>query len=188
MDQDERLLVERAKVDADSFGVLYDRYVDEIHRYLQVRLNNAAAAEDVTADVFLHALRHIGRYEDRGRPFCSWLYRIAHNAAADYYRRQRLHQELGEEMPDESPAVETLALGSLLTAEIWRKVEELPIQQRTAITLRFRDDLSDREAGARMGKSQDAVKQLIFRGIARLRCQLQRAGEPERGPSVRVAI
>jgi RNA polymerase sigma-70 factor (ECF subfamily) len=187
VDQDECLLVERAKVDADSFGALYDRYVDEIHRYLTVRLDNAAAAEDVTAEVFLQALRHIGRYEDRGRPFSSWLYRIAHNAAADYYRRQHVHQELEQEMLDESPSVETLALGKLVTKEIWREVAQLPRQQRIAITLRFREDLSDREAGARMGKSQDAVKQLIFRGMARLRGQLQQAPEGP-APSIRVAI
>ena len=184
MDYDERLLVERAKVEANSFGLLYDRYVDEIYRYLHARLNNAAAAEDVTAEVFVNALRSIGRYQDRGRPFSCWLYRIAQNALADHYRRQHHHLELREEMQDETAPGETTAVRGLATREIWRLIERLPPQQRLAVTLRFRDDLSAREAAGRMGKSENAVKQLTFRAIARLRSELRLAPEPAPEPSV----
>ena len=65
MDQDERLLVERAKSDAEAFGILYDRYAEDIYRFAQARLGNVAAAEDVTAEVFVKALRGIGRYRDQ---------------------------------------------------------------------------------------------------------------------------
>jgi len=57
VEQDERLLVERAKSDAEAFGVLYDRYVDHIYRFAYARLGNVAGAEDVTAEVFVKALR-----------------------------------------------------------------------------------------------------------------------------------
>src|SRR5260370_30817318 len=102
MDQDERLLVERAKSDADAFGLLYDRHVDGIYRFVRARLGNAAAAEDVTAEVFLKALRGISRYRDTGRPFSCWLYRLAATAVADHFRHEPVSRELSAALPDTS--------------------------------------------------------------------------------------
>src|SRR5436309_15680750 len=50
---DDALLVEQARVDAEAFGALYDRYCDRIYRYVFRRLRNHEAAEDVTAEIFL---------------------------------------------------------------------------------------------------------------------------------------
>ena len=172
MDQNEQLLVERAKNDADAFGILYDRHVDGIYRFVRARLSNAAAAEDVTAEVFVNALRGISRYQDTGRPFSCWLYRIAANAVADHYRHESSTGELSEELPDPATQVEATAIRHLEVQAVWRLVEHLPPQQRVAMTLRFRDDLSAREAAVVMGKSEAAVKLLIYRAVGRLRSEV----------------
>ena len=172
MDQDERLLVERAKSDAQAFGVLYDRYVEDIYRFAHARLGNVAAAEDVTADVFVKALRGISRYRDRGRPFSCWLYRIARNAVADHFRHDPVNRQLSDWLPDPDTQVEATAIHHLEVEDLWRLVEKLPPQQRIAMTLRFRDDRSAREAAAVMGKSEAAVKLLIYRAVGRLRSQV----------------
>jgi len=172
VDQNEQLLVERAKSDADAFGILYDRHVDGIYRFVRARIGNAAAAEDVTAEVFVDALRGISGYEDRGRPFSCWLYRIAVNAVADHYRHEASTGELSEEVPDTATQVEVTAIRHLEVQAVWRLVEDLPPQQRVAMTLRFRDDLSARAAAAVMGKSEAAVKLLIYRAVGRLRSEV----------------
>jgi len=172
VDQDERLLVERAKSDAEAFGILYDRYAEDIYRFAQARLGNVAAAEDVTAEVFVKALRGIGRYRDRGRPFSCWLYRIARNAVADHFRHEPVSRQLSDWLPDTATEVEATALRRVELDDLWRLVEKLPLQQRVAMTLRFRDDRSAREAAAVMGKSEAAVKLLIYRAIGRLRSQV----------------
>src|SRR5437016_5986335 len=69
MDEQERGLIERARSDPEAFGLLYDRHVAGIYRFVYARVGNAAAAEDVTAEVFINALRAIDRYRDLGRPF-----------------------------------------------------------------------------------------------------------------------
>lgn len=172
MNQDERRLVERAKSDAEAFGVLYDRHADEIYRFAHARLGNAAAAEDVTAEVFVKALRGIGRYGDRGRPFSCWLYRIARNALADHFRHEPVSRQLSDWLPDTDTQVEATALRHVELEGLWRLVEKLPPQQRVAMTLRFRDDRSAREAAVVMGKSEAAVKLLIYRAVGRLRSEV----------------
>jgi RNA polymerase sigma-70 factor, ECF subfamily len=179
VDQDERLLVERAKVDADAFGVLYDRHVAGIYRFVYTRLRNAAAAEDVTAEVFVKALRNISRYQARGRPFACWLYRIAGNAVADHFRHEPVSRELSEGLPDTATQVEAAAIRRLEIEELWRLVERLPRQQRLAMTLRFGEDRSARETAEIMGKSEAAVKLLIYRAVVRLRSEVaHRDGAP----------
>ena len=171
MDQEEQLLVERAKVDADAFGVLYDRHVAGIYRYVYARLQNTAAAEDITADVFIKALRNISRYQARGRPFACWLYRIAGNAVADHFRHEPVSRELSDELLDRNTDVETATIRHLEMEDLWELVERLPRQQRLAMTLRFAEDRSARETAQIMGKSEPAVKQLIYRAVARLRSE-----------------
>ena len=86
---DERSLVERAKTDPGAFGELYDRYFHQMYRFVFSRMRDQTAAEDVTSEVFIKALKGIPRYQDTGRPFVAWLYQIAVNTVADRYRSSR---------------------------------------------------------------------------------------------------
>ena len=82
-------LVERAKTDADAFGELYDHYFGQIYRFAYSRTRDQDAAEDVTQEVFMKALRAMPRYRPSGHPFSSWLYQISANAIADHFRQRR---------------------------------------------------------------------------------------------------
>ncbi|HYL07507.1 MAG TPA: sigma factor, partial [Candidatus Udaeobacter sp.] len=79
---EERDLVERAKRDPRQFGALYDRFFQQIYRFVYSRVREQTAAEDVTSEVFMKALKAMPRYQDTGRPFAAWLYQIAVNAIA----------------------------------------------------------------------------------------------------------
>ena len=84
---DEDLAV-RSRTDAEAFGLLYERYVDRVHAFAMSRLRDHSAAEDVTSEVFLKALRAIDRYQPI-LPFRAWLFQIATNAVIDHLRRRR---------------------------------------------------------------------------------------------------
>ena len=76
-------LAERAKIESDAFGVLYDRHVKRIYNYVYYRIGRSQEAEDLTERVFMQALENLPRYEFRGAPFSAWLFRIAHNLVAN---------------------------------------------------------------------------------------------------------
>jgi len=166
--------VERAKTDPAAFGELYDRYSARIYRFVRSRIHDDGLAEDVTADVFMSALRGIKNYQDQGRPFSCWLYRIAANAVASHYRNRRPQLSLDDVIA--VPALETDPADEVVARDrvraVWQAIDRLPRQQRAAMILKFSDDLTMEDIGAVLGKSSAAAKLLIYRAVQRLRAEL----------------
>jgi RNA polymerase sigma-70 factor (ECF subfamily) len=169
----EGLLVERAKHDPEAFGLLYDRYVGQVFAFAYNRLRDRTSAEDLTSEVFHRALRNIRHYQPVG-PFRAWLYRIAKNAIVDAHRRKRPEPSLEEGLAirDEGRSVADEVSERDLIGRIWTAVDSLPAAQRTAMRLRFDQDLTNRGAGDLMGKTSGAVKLLVHRAVQRLRTEL----------------
>jgi len=165
-------LVARAKEDPSAFGELYELHFQRMYRFVYSRVQDRAVAEDVTSEVFMKALRSIGRYQDTGRPFSAWLYQIAVNAVADRYRAQRPTDDIDEHyhLSDGSSLEETAAHRDEVR-RVWALIEELPAQQRTALVLKFQEDMKIEDIAVAMGKTPGAVKLLVHRGVTRLRQQ-----------------
>ena len=159
------ILKQAAGGDEQAFGMSYERYVGRIYNYVYYRTGNQYDAEDLTARVFLRAMKHIPNYQDRGIPFSAWLYRMAANALADYWRRQgRESQELPPDVPDERVHEELERRISL-----FQLVDRLPDLQRRVIEMRFVEDKSVREVAVTLDRTEGAVKQLQFRALENLR-------------------
>jgi RNA polymerase sigma-70 factor (ECF subfamily) len=97
--------------------------------------------------------------------------RIASNALADRWRR--LSREFGTESAEAScpdPNPEELEV----RAQLFRLVESLPEDQRRVVQLRFAHEKSVKEIAQALGKTEGAVKQLQFRGLAALRAEVSK--------------
>ena len=169
---DDRPLIEAAQADPSRFVELYERYVDRVYAFVSRRTGDRATAEDVTSEVFEHALTHLGRFEWRGVPFAAWLFRIASNALADRWRREgRRWLEPAADVPD-TPELEQIEQRVLL----WQLVRRLPEVQRRVIEMRFTEEKSIREIAEALGRSEGAVKQLQLRALENLRKGMGRHG------------
>lgn len=178
--QDEAALIERAKHDPDAFGELYERYVDRIYSYIYYRVGNENEAEDLTARVFYRVLKALPRYVDRGAPFASWLYRIAHNLVANFYRDQSRRHHV--------PIDETTLTGSARTApdqvaeredarrSLWSAIDRLHEDRRQLLMLKFGEGLSNAQIGEVMGRTEGAIKSLYHRTLLALREEMDRRG------------
>ena len=167
---DDHLLVEAAKADPARFAALYDRHVDRVYAYVSRKTMDRAAAEDVTSDVFQHALANLRQFEWRGTPFIAWLYRIAANALNDRWRKHSRGTTVPEcDVPDAHEAVEIER--RVILAQL---VDRLPDAQRQVVRLRFVEQCSTREIAAALGRSEGAVKQLQLRALEQLRKEMSR--------------
>src|SRR5215831_16522344 len=85
--EQERLLIEAAQKDPSRFADLYESNFERVYAFIIRRVQDRHEAEDLTAEVFQHALANLSRFEWRGVPFAVWLFRIAANTIADRFRQ-----------------------------------------------------------------------------------------------------
>jgi RNA polymerase sigma-70 factor (ECF subfamily) len=166
-------LVSRAQSgDKDAFALLYQEYVTVIYRYTYLRVGKTEQAEDITQEVFLKALNNIGGYRYKGKPFVSWLFRIAHNIIIDYYRQVNKNKfillaETMDIMADDNPV--TTVEQSMEMAKLKQVIEKLPPRQKEVISLRFGSGLSVAETAKAIGKTEGTVKKLQYEALNKLR-------------------
>jgi len=157
--------------DADAFGLLYDRYVDMVFRYVLFRVNDRSLAEDLTSETFLRALRRITSITYQGKDVGAWFVTIARNLILDHVKssRHRLEFSTAEFLDsDSADDPESEVVAASVVAELIDCVRQLGDDQRDCIVLRFLQGLSVAETAAVMGRNEGAVKALQHRAVRRL--------------------
>lgn len=178
-EEEDRLVESAGRGDAAAIGELYRRCAPAVFRYLFYRLGDRELAEDMTSEVFARALESLPRYRSRGRPFSTWLYRIAAARVADHYRqgRRRPSADLPVEAPAPGPGVAAEVERRLTAEQLQRALEQLPPLQQQVIVLRFLERLSHQEVGRIIGRREGTVRVLQYRALAALRRILQNVEE-----------
>jgi RNA polymerase sigma-70 factor, ECF subfamily len=179
---DERKLIEEAKIDKNAFGKLYRHYFPQIFNYTVRRLADIGAAQEVTSDTFFEAMKDIKRFEWRGISFSAWLYRIATNNINSYFRKKSnklLSLDFLFTNHDFEVADVTDIEKELIEAQrelerhkdfllIHKQLLQLPMKYQEVITLRYFEKKKIQEISEILGKKENTVKSLLFRGIEKL--------------------
>ena len=162
----------------DNFEELVRRYQRPITGYVFRMLNNYDASLDVTQEVFIKVYNSLNRYSAEYK-FSTWLYRIAHNAAIDYMRRNSVSQQSIEaenadgtyqlQIESPQPNPEQMRERSEWRTEIEAVVKCLPTVYRELILLRHTQDLSYDEIAEVMNLPLGTVKNRLFRAREMMR-------------------
>jgi len=167
-------LVERVKAgDRKAFSILVRRHQQGLMRLSLRFVKDVDTAEDVVQESLIKSYDRLASFEARSS-FKSWLYQIAVNTAKNKLRDRR----------DETKDIDDVQLGVAAIAEtslvhtavahiIQKYVDELPIKQKTALTLRIYEDLSFKEIAEIMDCPYDTAKANYRHALLRLREELQ---------------
>ncbi len=173
---EERLLLERAGAcDEAALGELYDRYAGKIYNYIFYRVGDPDLAEDLTASVFIKVLDALKSSKGWQSSFSGWLYRIAHNAVVDHFRRQEqekvlpLDEQIVAAFDDPVAAAERALSAEAIRAALNTLTEE----QQQVVIYKFIEGLSNLQVAEIMGKTEGAIKSLQYRALAALRRHLE---------------
>lgn len=155
-----------------SFDDLYREFLPRIGGYVRRLVADREDAEDVTAEAFARAFEAYPRFEPRGSSPACWLFRIARNASFDHRRKTLLRSSaeaaaagLCQDLEDPCQVAER---------RVWNRqfriaIAGLPERQREIVSLRHAGGLSFKEAGERLGCSEDAAKMRYQRALRALR-------------------
>jgi RNA polymerase sigma-70 factor (ECF subfamily) len=158
----------------ERFERLYREHAGGLYGYLCWLCGDASVAEDLLADVFERALRARRRYDPRRGSETTWLYAIAVNRARDHRRRssaeRRAVARLGTEARDAAHAGGEEAFAA--RDELARAIATLSDEEREVIALRFGADLKVANVAAALGESKTTVEGRLYRGLHKLRAEL----------------
>jgi RNA polymerase sigma-70 factor (ECF subfamily) len=154
--------------DAEAFRVLVEAYEPAVLGLSRrLVLGNEADAEDITQETFMRAYRYLPRLEDRAR-FAPWLYQIARSLARERRRHQDVERRALAERAERLRRSELLRRDEPAESPMGKALEDLPADEREALSLRYFEGLSYEEVSKRLGMSFSRVDHLIRKARARL--------------------
>jgi RNA polymerase sigma factor (sigma-70 family) len=175
----DRELLAGTAADAGLFAAFYDRYEAGIVGYFMRRTGDPELAADLTAEVFAAALAAAARYRPDAPTAAGWLFTIAHNTLSSSVRRGRVEshararvgiRDAVEFAPDDLDRVEALASRDDWALEL---LEQLPVEQRSAIRARVLEERSYVEIALELDTSELVIRQRVSRGLRTLRKGLE---------------
>jgi len=175
---EEKDLIKKAKSDPDAFGELYEKYYPQIFGYILKRTAKIEITQDITSEVFSKALKNIWQFRWQNVPFGAWLYRIANNEIANYFRRNKYKIVSIEKIPELTANSDILE--EILEAEkelenhqdfllAQQHISSLSVKYQEVISLRFFDKKKINEIAQILNKKEGTVKSLLSRGLDQLR-------------------
>ncbi len=171
---DRELVLRVQKGEIAAFDILVRKYQAKIIKLISRYVHDPSEALDVSQEAFLKAYRALQGFRGESA-FYTWLYRIAINTAKNYLvaqgRRppnadidaQDAEQYDGQSSLKEYQTPEKLLLKEEIETMVFKAIEELPEDLRTAITLREFEGLSYEEIAQTMGCPIGTVRSRIFR-------------------------
>lgn len=163
-------------LERDEFNAVFAAHYVRVLRYVQRRIEDAGAAEEIAADTFLVAWSK----RDEREISLPWLYRTAANKIGDHYKRSQRKKAAeaalirrAEEIPDTVSALDRIALAAAMAA--------LAAKEREVVMLTYWEGLSAREAAEVVGVTESAVWAILTRARTKLRRHLHDTSDPSSG-------
>jgi RNA polymerase sigma-70 factor (ECF subfamily) len=168
--EDDKLVL-AAKSDRRHFGALYTKYHDQVARFVYQRTSAKDEALYITQQVFMQAMIALDKYESRGFPFSSWLYRIALNEVNSRYRKtknqrvinidetsiQSVMTEINEPVNEEKEELLMIAM------------QELDEDEVQLLEMRFFEKRPFKEIAEINDSSESAVKMKVYRLLEKVK-------------------
>lgn len=169
---DHYFLKSAAQGDKRSFGVLYERYLAEIYRYVFFKVGNQQTAEDITEETFIKTWESLSRiYQGDGKidNLRAWLYRIAGNLVIDFYRKNKSEIILEPSVPANLQSLEDSVIEQEQSHLVSNALQKMRTDFQQIIILRLINGLSHKEIASIIGISEAHSRILFYRALKKLK-------------------
>jgi len=167
----ERQWIVAAQKNPNGFAPLYKKYYEQIFRYVYQRMDDSETAFDVTSQVFLKALNNIHKYEYRGVPFASWLYRIAKSELYQSYRDKKSRRTVSVESFQLFELIEDLEEDKTIENRklLLNIISDLNESEVEIVELRFFEKRSYKEIGEILDVTENNAKVKAHRIVKKMK-------------------
>lgn len=159
-------------IDMDS---VYREYADLIYRFLYSHTHDAEWSQELMQETFLRAVGSISRY-DGSCKLSVWLCQIAKHILYQELRKKKrvATVELTDYLPDNAALDgEVSVLRQESKIELYQAVHHLPELEREVVLYRISGELSFREIGTILGKSENWSRTVFYRAKQKIKKELK---------------
>ena len=151
---------------------IYKEHAQTVYRYLLSITRDAHLSEELTQETFYQAVRSVDKY-DKSCKMSTWLCGIAKNVWRTYQRKHPVMDEIGEHIPQKDQT-EEIVFANLSKVELFKKLQHLQGDTKDVMYFRLFGELSFKEIGEILGKTENWARVTYYRGKERLRKELEK--------------
>ena len=174
---DEALIEAAQKGDKNAAACLYNRHIDRVNRICYRIVLDLSQVQDCVQEVWLKVFRNLDRFRCR-ESFATWLNTVTANTAIDYYRKwirqgNRLNcDKIHKRVVAADRTIDQQLDKVLIHQRVYEALEEMSVNQRTALVLRYFEDMPMAEIAQILGCTEGTVRTHIRRSLLALRAKL----------------
>lgn len=169
----DKVLVTQSKAGKGlSYAKIFDKYYDDIYRFISFKISPPETAEDLAAEVFTRVWKYIHERQQTVDNCRALLYRVARNMIIDYYRKapvKPLDDKVVDQLADKSPGIEEQTERKLQLELVQQALTHLPPEQQQLIVLRYMQELSFQEIAKITGIRKGTLRVVTHRALCKLR-------------------
>jgi RNA polymerase sigma-70 factor, ECF subfamily len=151
-----------------EFIQYYEKYKDKIYTFIMYRVNfNRAVAEDLSSEIFIKAFKNFESF-NKQKAFGSWIYTIAKNHLANFYRGRKVDIDLEKATSVSIDMRRQYEVNSELE-ETLKKIHELDDYSKDVLLMRFVDGLENNEIAEILNKDEGTIRTQLSRALKKLR-------------------
>lgn len=150
---------------------IYKEYAQTVYRYLLSVTRDAHLSEELTQETFYQAIRSVEKYDESCK-MSTWLCAIAKNVWRTYQRKHPIIEEIGEQVP-QGNQTEEIVFGNISKVELFKKLQCMQGETKDVMYFRLFGELSFKEIGEILGKTENWARVTYYRGKEKLRKELE---------------
>ncbi|MCH2043430.1 MAG: RNA polymerase sigma factor [Saprospiraceae bacterium] len=168
--------IQAAQKNPKHFRKIYEKHYESIFRFVYSKVHDDFLAADLVAQIFLQAMQNLHKYQFRGVPLSAWLFRLAHNQIAYYFRQQKKQQFLAlekanvQELTEENYFGEDQGIFSEKNKALLKRIlNNLSISEIQLIEWRIFENRQFKEIATLLNLSANTVKMRFYRLLDKMR-------------------
>lgn len=154
-----------------SMDEIYQAYAKTVYKYLLSKVHDEDIAEELTQETFYQAVKSINRF-DGSCKLSTWLCAIAKNQLLAYQRKHPIEESIDDKQELYSMNVESEVFSKFRRVELMKKLHMCPEPFREILYLRIFGNLSFKEIGDVMGRTENWARVNFYRAKERLRREI----------------
>lgn len=153
--------------DARYFSQLYRRYAGKVFAKCISMLADHGMARDATQDVFIKILLNLSKFTEQSS-FSTWVYSITYNYCIDLIRKKKKNiliftEDMGRIGKETDVNIPDSVILEMETNRLEKVMEKLPVGDKAILDMKYTDDMSIKEIGEVLNKTESAIKMQIMR-------------------------